>query len=315
MNNIDLLLDDLNLMIPLSAGFWNDLQPMMTEKHKKTGHLFLKPGQVAKKAWQLVSGFILAIRTHTSGEEIMERIYYPKDIVTDLDSFFEMVPIRYKFVAVGNVTVLEIKRNDVMKLQQYAETGKLIQHVTFLDKKATEEIVQMLRLPEEERVKFFLENYPIAGLPAQYCASFLNLNLENYLGYAEAIEISGELQPKEFNSIEENENDYSNNTAYKIKAYITSNYTNRNIGNTRKIAEQFNMTSVTLNRLFIKTFGFTIHKFVIKCRMLRAQELLKSGNFTIGNIALTIGYKNIFHFSKVFKNHYGYTPKLGKTNK
>lgn len=315
MNNIDRLLDDLNNMVPLSAGFWNDLQPMMTEKDKKTNYVFLKPGQIAKKAWQLISGFILVIRTNGAGDEIVERIYYPKDIVTDLDSFFEMVPIRFKFIAVGAVTVLEIERFNVMKLLQYAETSKLIQHITFIEKKATEELVQMLRLPEQERVEFFMKNYPIKGLPAHYCASLLNLSLDRYSAYAEAVEIASHQRPGGPGLDEENDPENTNNTAYKIKSFLMTNYVSLDIGNSGKIAGLFSMTSVTLNRLFIKTFGFTVHKFVIKCRMEKAQSLLKNGDLTIGKIALAVGYKNIFHFSKVFKAYYGYSPKQDKQSK
>lgn len=305
MNNIDRLLDHLHKMFPLSAGFWNDLQPMMTEKVKKDKHLFLKPGQQANKAWQLISGFIVVIREGNEGEEIVERIYQPLQIVTDLDSFFEQVSIRFKFVAVGDVTVLEINRADVMQLQQYPETNKLVQHIIFLDKQAADHLVQMLRQPVRERVKLFLEKYKISGLPARYCASMLNLSEREYL------ENKAVLQP--LKEPEDNTYDtaHANDPAYKIKAYLMENYTQADLGDTYKIAKQFNTSTRTLNRLFVKTFGLTVSKFIVKLRMARAMELLKQPGLTVGQIALTVGYKNIFHFSKVFKIYYGYPPKMG----
>lgn len=311
MKNIARLLNDLNNMTPLSAGFWNEIQPLMTEKHKKSGYLFLKPGQVAGKAWHLITGFILTIRTGSDGEETVEKIYYPNAIVTDLESFFELVPVRFKFLAVGEVVVLEIKRSGVMKLEQYPETSKLIQHIAFIEKKGTEEILQMLRLPEEDRVSFFLRNYPVADLPAHYGASFLNLTLDKYLTQVQHLSSSDQIKAK--NTDYELEN--TNNTAYKIIAYLIANYAEPEIGNTNRVAARFNMTSVTLNRLFTKTFGFTVHKFITKQRMKNAEKLLKTETLTVGKVALAVGYKNIFHFSKVFKSYYGYPPKQDKQRK
>ncbi|MBC8986506.1 helix-turn-helix domain-containing protein [Pedobacter sp. N36a] len=310
MKNIARLLNDLNNMTPLSAGFWNEIQPLVIEKHRKLGYLFLKPGQIASKAWYLIAGFILTIRAGSDREEIVEKIYYPKDIVTDLESFFELIPVRFKFLAVGEVTVLEIKRPGITKLEQYPETCKLIQHVTFIEKKGTEEILQMLRLPEEERVKFFLENYPVTDLPPHYGASFLNLSLDKYLTQAQQLASSNQIKTKESEDLEN-----TNTIAYKIMAYLIANYAQPEIGNTKKIAAMFNMTSVTLNRLFTKIFGFTVYKFITKQRMTNAEKLLKSEPLTVGKVALAVGYKNIFHFSKVFKSYYGYPPKQNKKRK
>ncbi|WP_316820097.1 helix-turn-helix domain-containing protein [Pedobacter gandavensis] len=313
MKNIARLLNDLNNMTPLSAGFWNDIQPLITERRRKSGYMFLKPGHIASKAWQLVSGFILILRTGTKGEDIVNRIYYPKDIVTDLESFFENVPIRFKFMAIGEVVVLEIKRADVMSLElDYPETAKLIQHVAIAEKKDAEEVLQMLRLPESERVKLFLEKYPVGGLPLGYCASFLNLTLDKYLMLVEALFSSEQIQAKTHPDNPQNDQVNTNHIAYKIIGYLMDNYNQHNIGNARKVADHFNMTTVTLNRQFTKTFGLTIHKFITKHRMEKAEEMLKDGTSTVGKVATEIGYKNIFHFSKVFKNYYGYPPKKEK---
>ncbi|WP_316748957.1 helix-turn-helix domain-containing protein [Pedobacter gandavensis] len=315
MKNIARLLNDFNNTTPISPGFWNDIQPLMVEKKRKPGYVFIKPGHIASKAWQLLSGFILTIRTDPNGEDIVARIYYPNDIVTDLESFFEIVPTRFKFIAGTEVTVLEIKRSDVIKLEKYPETNKLFQHVAFIEKKGTEDNNQMLRLPEEERVKFFLENYPVTGLAAHYCASFLNLKLESYLTLVEVLISSDQIKPKESNLNQQNDLENTGSIAYKIIAYLIANYTRSDLGNTQKIAGLYHMTSVTLNRLFIKTFGCTITKFITKRRMVDAEEMLRNKAFTVSKVAASVGYKNIYHFSKAFKSYYGYPPKQGKQNK
>lgn len=113
----------------------------------------------------------------------------------------------------------------------------------------------------------------------------------------------------------QNDLDRASNVAYKIINYLISNYTNPNIGDAKEIAARFNMTSVTLNRLFNKSFGSTVPKFITKRRMNDAEEMLKGGTLTVGKVALAVGYKNIFHFSKAFKTKHGFPPKQGKLQK
>lgn len=294
-------------MFPLSAGFWNDLPLMMAEKQRKSGYVFLKPGNLALKAWQLISGFILVIRSGPNQQEIVERIYYPKQIVTDLRSFFEGIPTRAKFVAVGDVIVLEIKKADVIKLQKYAETQKVVQHVMLMDTKAADSLVQMFRLPVADRVAFFLDNYQAKGLPHKYCASLLNLSEDEYLEN-KILRESSDIAPLTANNLEEHLED-SSYSAYKIKSFILKNLSNPDFGDTRKIAAHFYITNRTLNRLFTKTFGTTVSKFILKRRMEKAYKLLNENELHVGETAIAVGYKNIYHFSRSFKRYYGHSPK------
>lgn len=294
-------------MFPLSAGFWNDLPSMMVEKQKKSGYIFLKPGNLALKAWQLISGFILVIKSGPDQQEIVERIYYPKQIVTDLRSFFEGIPINAKFIAVGDVNVLEIKKRDVIKLQKYPETQKLVQHIMLLDTQAADSLIQMFRLPVADRITFFLENYPAKGLPYKYCASLLNLSEDEYIENRILLENSG-IVPLTANNFEERLED-SPYTAYKIKSFILKNLSNPDFGDTGEIADHFYITDRTLNRLFNKTFGTTVSKFILKRRMEKAYKLLNENEAQVGETAIAVGYKNIYHFSRSFKKYYGHSPK------
>lgn len=294
-------------MFPLSAGFWNDLPLMMAEKQRKSGYVFLKPGNLALKAWQLISGFILVIRSGPDQQEIVERIYYPKQILTDLRSFFEGIPTRARFVAVGDVIVLEIKKTDVIRLQKYAETQKLVQHIMLMDTKAADSLVQMFRLPVAERVAFFLENYQTKGLPYKYCASLLNLSEDEYLENKLLFESSGISPLTASNSEEHLEN--SPYIAFKIKSFVLKNLSNPDFGDTREIADHFYITHRTLNRLFTKTFGTTVSKFILKRRMEKAYRLLNENEVQVGETAIAVGYKNIYHFSRSFKKYYGHSPK------
>jgi len=43
--------------------------------------------------------------------------------------------------------------------------------------------------------------------------------------------------------------------------------------------------------------------------MMKATELLKMTNLSIGDIGNAVGYPNQLHFSRAFKNTYGIPPK------
>ncbi|TCN01076.1 iron complex transport system substrate-binding protein [Paenibacillus sp. BK033] len=50
-------------------------------------------------------------------------------------------------------------------------------------------------------------------------------------------------------------------------------------------------------------------EYVIKVRMSHAAELLRHTDATIQEIALSIGYRDLYYFSRAFKNYYGIAPQ------
>jgi YesN/AraC family two-component response regulator len=47
---------------------------------------------------------------------------------------------------------------------------------------------------------------------------------------------------------------------------------------------------------------------LIQHRMKRAQELLTLGNYSIKQVAASVGYEDALYFSRLYKKHFGYTP-------
>lgn len=315
MNAVDLLLHDLNNMFPVSAEFGNDLRPMMTEKFKKDKHVFLKPGKLADKAWQLLTGYILAFGTDDNGKEIVAKIYFPRQIVTDLDSFFgNNKPVNLKYMAIGDVHVLEILKKNVLKLDKYDETDKLIQHIMLVEKSISDSAIKMLRMPVPQRVKTFLETYSVEGLPYQYCASILDITEQEYRKNKLLLEKTGAI-PLINKKEPVNTPDDLDNTPYlahKVKAYLIKNFTRNDIGNTKQIAALFNTTDKTLSRLFKKALGTSVNGFIENRRMDKATELLAIPGAHVGEVARAVGYKTINHFSRVYTRNFGYSPKEGK---
>ncbi len=65
----------------------------------------------------------------------------------------------------------------------------------------------------------------------------------------------------------------------------------------------------TLKIVFKKVYKMTIHSYVQKLRLEKANLLLKERVLNIGEIAKDVGYKHQGHFSKLFFETYGVYPK------
>jgi AraC-like DNA-binding protein len=61
-------------------------------------------------------------------------------------------------------------------------------------------------------------------------------------------------------------------------------------------------------RRFVNLFGVAPRQFVIRCRLERAAQLLSETDMTVGETAEALGYRDLFFFSRQFKNHFGVPP-------
>ncbi|MEC4819462.1 MAG: AraC family transcriptional regulator, partial [Scytonema sp. PMC 1069.18] len=61
--------------------------------------------------------------------------------------------------------------------------------------------------------------------------------------------------------------------------------------------------------LFKQSTGLAPHQYLTQCRIERAKRLLLHRNLTIVEICHTVGFQNQSHFTKVFRQHTGTTPK------
>lgn len=64
-----------------------------------------------------------------------------------------------------------------------------------------------------------------------------------------------------------------------------------------------------LRSKFIKNFGMTITEYRDNLRISAAKEMLRSDAFTVGDIAYSLGYFDVSHFSKFFTRKCGMSPR------
>ena len=68
------------------------------------------------------------------------------------------------------------------------------------------------------------------------------------------------------------------------------------------------MSTVYFRRTFTSVYGISPIKYLHNFRIEKAKAILKSDYDTIEQVALSVGYNSIYHFSKMFKLYTGKSP-------
>lgn len=91
-----------------------------------------------------------------------------------------------------------------------------------------------------------------------------------------------------------------------VRAYLIQNYNKP--PTIARLARLFLINEKSLKKHFKALYGITIHAYIIKVRMEKAHEMILK-NCTVSETANATGYHSVSHFIKMFKSHYGRTPK------
>ena len=77
---------------------------------------------------------------------------------------------------------------------------------------------------------------------------------------------------------------------------------------TEEMAKRYHLHPAYYGNLFQKVTGMTFKQYLISIRLNYAENLLKSGEYSVGEVALQCGFSDIFYFSKLFKAKKGIPP-------
>ncbi|WP_407499428.1 helix-turn-helix transcriptional regulator [Elizabethkingia anophelis] len=94
---------------------------------------------------------------------------------------------------------------------------------------------------------------------------------------------------------------------YKIKALIIED-----LGVPPVISELSviaGMSPTKLKRLFSQIFGNSIFSYYQNLRMKEAAALLREKKYSVSEVGYKLGFTNLGHFSRIFKQHIGMSPK------
>ncbi len=93
----------------------------------------------------------------------------------------------------------------------------------------------------------------------------------------------------------------------EISNYIHRHFTDEDLS-VERLASRFGMSDTYFRKLFLGEFGTTPLKYVNALRLDYAKELLRSGYYTIEEIAERCGFNNINYFSFFIKKETGLAP-------
>ncbi|HHV98459.1 MAG TPA: response regulator [Clostridiaceae bacterium] len=179
-----------------------------------------------------------------------------------------------------------IKIADAFKNREYFHYMKMVD--------ALEKRLQQVILPDnkvKQNIAGFLSVSMKLSIRADYNAAMLVRSLRSY---GESVLSEG---------VDE---DRVNILINRVIDYIEQNYMN-DIG-LAEIAEILDVTPNYLSSLFHKNMGITFIKYLTKIRMIKAKELLVSSSLQVQQVSEQVGYYSTRHFTKLFKEYYGYYP-------
>ena len=93
----------------------------------------------------------------------------------------------------------------------------------------------------------------------------------------------------------------------RIEAVIHAEITNQDF-NTEAFAEKMHVSRMQLHRKLKSLFGVTTTEFIRNERLKIAVELLKNEKLSISEIAYSVGFNDVYYFSKCFKDLYQKAP-------
>ncbi len=95
-------------------------------------------------------------------------------------------------------------------------------------------------------------------------------------------------------------------------AYLTQQYSDRDIC-VGRLAALCGISEVYFRKLFTDTFGVPPMRYLQKLRIAKAKEMLRGDHGSVGEIAESVGYPDIYQFSKIFRREVGLPPsRYGK---
>lgn len=92
----------------------------------------------------------------------------------------------------------------------------------------------------------------------------------------------------------------------RAAGYIHKNYT-RPI-TIEGLADSLNVSHSYFSTIFRQQMGVSPHQFLMDVRLENAAALMSEHGFSVSEAALSVGYGNVYNFSKMFKKKYGVSP-------
>jgi AraC-like DNA-binding protein len=74
------------------------------------------------------------------------------------------------------------------------------------------------------------------------------------------------------------------------------------------LASAAHVSSRHFSRSFRRTFGETPHQYLLTRRLERARHLLRTTDWQVAEVCLSVGFTSVGSFTTTFRRHFGVTP-------
>ncbi|MEO6233185.1 MAG: AraC family transcriptional regulator [Ferruginibacter sp.] len=112
---------------------------------------------------------------------------------------------------------------------------------------------------------------------------------------------------KEFTQKAENISDDDFQMLQRIETILTLSF-DEGFPGVEKLSRISLMSESKLKKLFKQSFGMGLYEYFQKNRMHRAKEYILSGNYTISEVGIKLGYLNLSNFSTAFRKEFQCLP-------
>lgn len=89
--------------------------------------------------------------------------------------------------------------------------------------------------------------------------------------------------------------------------YMQSNIGETQISN-KLLAEKSEISEVYFRKLFKECYGISPGQYLLRIKIDKAKQLLRTEQLTVTQISAECGYSNVYHFCEIFKKKTGMTP-------
>ena len=93
----------------------------------------------------------------------------------------------------------------------------------------------------------------------------------------------------------------------KILFFIAENYNNPELSLTG-MQKDISISSTNISKIIKSKFGLSFKQYINQIRLNEAKRLLKGSELSISEIAYKVGYNNVSHFNRVFKQEFDISP-------
>lgn len=228
--------------------------------------------------------------------------------------------LQYRF---GKTNLIRFVDNDEVKT--FTLSQKIIQFSTYLYAGETDKTYHYLKNLEIELLNNDLGASSLLSIQLDYIRCFLNLSLEHHFETLTTLLLHEMHKSSESITVQtliQNLFTWSNfvlqefgkkiSTKHSLIvenaiSYIQQNFSDPALS-VSSISEHLHLNYAYLCSIFKRDTNNTINQYIKQYRLIKSQELMRTGFDNISEIAIAVGFQNANYFSKCFKKEYGISP-------